>query len=221
MGTRRLDLAPCTPVRPSAENFNPHANIPYGVTVDHVCRAMLDFTDFLRTVDTGLVRKGMVRLEDMLMPANFSSMVGEFITSSLPRHCPSIAKNNYHNGHPDLLPAGKYNGNSAQHAGADGIEVKASRYLRGWQGHNAEDTWLMVFVFGGDRPADLRAAKKRKPFRFLAVFGALITKADWQFAGRSATSRRTISATVLPSGYEKMTRNGIYRAPEVTEKAGS
>jgi len=160
-----------------------------------------------------------VRLEDLLMPANFSSMVGEFITGNLPRHCPAIAKNSYHNGHPDLLPAGKYPGNAAQHVGADGIEVKASRYLKGWQGHNAEDVWLMVFVFESGRPVDLRAAKIGKRFRFLAVYGALLAKSDWQFAGRSATSRRTITATVLPSGFEKMARNWIYRAPGVIEKA--
>lgn len=175
---------------------------------------MVDFTEFLRTVDSELVRKGMARLEEMLMPANFSSMVGEFICSNLPKHCSTIAKNAYHNGHPDLLPAGKYPENAAQHVGSDGIEVKASRYMKGWQGHNPEDVWLMVFVFQGGRPTDVRTAKSPTKFRFLAVYGALLKKADWQFAGRSATSRRTITATVLPSGFEKMAGNWIYRAPE-------
>lgn len=209
----RPDLQCCAPEVPSFDHFNPHVSIPLGVSTEDVFRAMLDFTDFLRTINTELVRKGMTRLEDMLMPANFSSMVGEFIVSNLPRHCPTIAKNTYHNGHPDLLPAGKYPGNAAQHAGADGIEVKASRYLRGWQGHNAEDVWLMVFVFESGRPADLRAGKEGRPFRFLGVYGAMLTSADWKFAGRNPTSRRTITASVLPSGLEKMTQNWIFRAP--------
>ena len=148
------------------------------------------------------------------MPANFSSMVGEFITSNLPKHCPEIAKNAYHNGHPDLLPAGKYPKNAAQHAGSDGIEVKASRYLKGWQGHNEEDAWLMVFVFESGRPSDAAKGKKMACFRFLAVYGALLKKADWKFDGRGIASRRTITATVLPSGFEKMTANWIYKAPE-------
>jgi hypothetical protein len=173
---------------------------------------MLDFTDFLRTVDIELVRKNMARLEDMLMPANFSSMVGEFITGNLPRHCPTIVKNTYHNGHPDLLPAGRYPGDAAQHVGVNGIEVKASRYLKGWQRHNPEDVWLMVFVFQSGRPADRRTAGELRRFRYLAVYGALLAKSDWQFAGRSSTSRRTITATVLPSGYKKMAKNWIYRA---------
>jgi hypothetical protein len=215
MGTGQSDLSFCVPERPLFQNFNAAARIPFDVSVEHIFQAMVDFTDFLRTVDTELVRKQMSRLEDMLMPANFSSMVGEFITSNLPKHCPTIAKNAYHNGHPDLLPAGKYPGNSAQQVGADGIEVKASRYKKGWQGHNPEDVWLMVFVFDGGRPADVRTVRAMTRFRFLAVYGALLERTDWQFAGRSQTSRRTITATVLPSGFEKMAENWIYKAPEL------
>jgi hypothetical protein len=157
----------------------------------------------------------MDRLEDMLMPANFSSIVGEFMTASIPKHCQTIAKNTYHNGHPDMVPTGKYEKNAAKHAGADGIEVKASRYVRGWQGHNAEDVWLMVFSFEGGRPSDKGKGIKRAPFRFLQVCGALLEKNDWQFAGRSATSRRTITATVKPSGYDKMMANWIYKSPSL------
>jgi hypothetical protein len=218
MRKRQSDLTYCVPEPPSPDNLNLGADIPFGVSVEHIFQAMVEFTDFLRTVDTELVRKDMARLEDMLMPANFSSMVGEFITSNLPKHCSTIAKNTYRNGHPDLLPAGKYQGNSAQHVGSDGIEVKASRYRKGWQGHNPEDVWLMVFVFEGGRPSDAGTAKGKVRFRFLAVYGALLEMADWQFAGRSQTSRRTITATVLPSGFEKMAKNWIYKAPESAAK---
>ena len=214
----KSDLAFCVPQQPSLENFNPDAKIPFGVSIENIFQAMTDFTDFLRTVDTELVRKQMARLEDMLMPANFSSMVGEFITANLPKHCPTIVKNTFHNGHHDLLPAGKYPRNSAQHVGSDGIEVKASRYSKGWQGHNPEDVWLMVFVFEGGRPSDAHTSKGMTRFRFLAVYGALLEEADWQFSGRSQTSRRTITATVRPSGFEKMAKNWIYRVPESTVK---
>lgn len=216
MGER--DLSVCVPEPPCFEHFNLEAKIPFGVSAEQVFKSMVDFTDFLRTVDTELVRKDMARLEDMLMPANFSSMVGEFITSNLPKHCQTIAKNSCHNGHPDLLPAGKYPGNAAQHVGSNGIEVKASRYKKGWQGHNPEDVWLMVFVFESGRPSDAAKGIERARFRFLAVYGALIDEADWQYTGRSQTSRRTITATVLPSGLEKMARNWIYKAPESTVK---
>jgi hypothetical protein len=206
------ELPSYSPVAPSFEDFNPAAQIPYGVSIEHICQTMKDFTEFLSAVDSQLVLKNMTRLEEMLMPANFSSMVGEFVASNLPKHCATIAKNAYHNGHPDLLPAGKYPRNAAQHAGADGIEVKASRYLKSWQGHNAEDVWLMVFVFQSGRPVDVLKKVEPVRFRFLAVYGAMLRKADWKFAGRGQQSRRTITASVLTSGYERMVKNWIYRA---------
>ena len=203
--------------RPTPAWFNPQAKIPYGVTVDHIRRAMTEFTDFLGFVNSQLFTKDIDRFEDMLMPANFSSIVGEFVTASVPKYCPTIIKNAYHNGHPDMLPAGKYPQNAAQHAGADGIEVKASRYLKAWQGHNAEDAWLMVFCYEAGRPTDKAKGICKAPFRFLMVCGALIEKSDWLFAGRSATSRRTITASVTATGYAKMTANWIYRVPELAK----
>ena len=144
-----------------------------------------------------------------MMPANFSTLVSEFMTTRIPGQCDSLAKNLYHNGHPDIIPRGKFPGNSVQHAD-EGIEVKASRYEKGWQGHNAEDTWLMVFVYDSNRPRDVLV--NQRPFQFIGVFCARLVKTDWAFAGRSETSRRTITASVKPSGYAKM----VDRAPIVT-----
>jgi hypothetical protein len=152
----------------------------------------------------------------MLMPANFSSIVGEFMSSGIPRYCPTLAKNRYHNGHPDLIPAGVFENDAVQHAD-EGIEIKASRYLRGWQGHNPEDIWLMVFVFDCNGPRDTILGISPKPFRFVKVVGARLTKADWKFAGRSETSRRTITASVTTSGFNKMEANWVYRTPPATQ----
>jgi len=179
--------------------------------------AMGEFVEFLDFIDSQLLGRGMARIEELLMPANFSSMVGEFIAASLPKYCDSLVRNSYHNGHPDLLPARKYPRDAAQHAGADGIEIKASRYLKGWQGHNPEDVWLMIFVFQSGRPRDVVRRTKRVRFRFLLVAGGLLSKKDWLFAGRSKTSRRTITASVTKRGYDKMMRNWIYKCKELPE----
>ena len=88
MPENEQDLTPCFPERPSVEHLNANATIPFGVSAEHVFRSMMDFVDFLQTVDAELVRNRMARLEDILMPANFSSMVGEFITSNLPEALP-------------------------------------------------------------------------------------------------------------------------------------
>jgi hypothetical protein len=196
----------CIPQPLNPNGFNPHAEIPYGVKPEHIRSAMEDFLDFIGFIDQQLNTKGLSRFEKMLMPANFSSIVGEFMSGTIPKYAPSIVKNKYHNGHPDLIPAGVYVGDSALHVDK-GIEIKASRYLRGWQGHNPEEIWLMVFVFDSNRPQDTDL----KPFKFIKVVGAQLTKDDWLFSGRSATSRRTITASVTESGYQKMMANWIYK----------
>jgi len=200
----------CTPRAVDLSGFNPAAILPYNLTTDHIAGAMADFLNFLRFVNTRLNDEKMPRLESIMMSANFSSLVGEFMNAGIPKYCKTLVKNAYHNGHPDMIPAGAFPGDSVQHA-AEGIEIKASRYAKGWQGHNAEDTWLMVFVYDSNRVRD--GADNPRPFQFVSVLGARLVKADWLFAGRSATSRRTITASVKPSGYAKMNANWIYRAP--------
>lgn len=192
--------------------------IPYGCTVEHVSAAMSDFLGFLGFINGQLNREGISRLEAFLMPANFSSIVGEFMSAMIPKHCPTLARNRYHNGHPDLLPKGMYHGDAHLHA-SEGIEVKASRYAGGWQGHNAEDVWLMVFVFEANRVTDADRGIPPRPFRFLKVVGAKLSVSDWKFAGRSGTSRRTITAAVKPSGCARMEANWIYRAAEIDADA--
>jgi hypothetical protein len=177
---------------------------------------MVEWVEFLGFINTQLRTRELSRLETMLMPANFSSMVGEFMGATIPKHCSTIVKNRYHNGHPDLIPAGAHATDAVQHH-HEGIEIKASRYLRGWQGHNPENTWLMVFMFDGNRPEDATKGIAAKPFRFLGVAGASLEKGDWNFSGRSATSRRTITASVTPSGYAKMMSNWIYKVPGLTD----
>ena len=206
------ELSACRPTPIDRKGFNPKAVIPYGLTTEHIYAAMKEFVGFIGFINQQLNTRSIPRLETMLMPANFSSMVGEFMNASIPKYCKTLVKNKYHNGHPDLIPAGKFPGDAAQHAG-EGIEIKGSRYLKGWQGHNPEDTWLMVFVFDGGRPSDEAKGVKPKPFKFVMVAGAELKKKDWLFAGRSETSRRTITASVTKGGYQKMMANWIYRAP--------
>lgn len=210
----RLTLEPiaCKPLPPDPRAFNPKCALPCGLTTEHVQKGMQDFVNFLGFINTQLATKQISRLESFLMPANFSSLVGEFMAAAIPKYCTTLARNAYHNGHPDLIPKGRFPNDAIQH-GPEGIEIKASRYKSGWQGHNAEDVWLMVFVFDSNTSRDESLGTDPRPFRFAKVVGALITKQDWNFSGRSKTSRRTITASVTRSGFNKMEANWIYRAP--------
>jgi hypothetical protein len=205
------------PEAPEPEGFNPKAKIPFGVTTKHIRSAMEDFIEFVSVIDRQLNVKAMDKIENIIMQANFSSLVGEFVGRQIPKHCRTIVRNRYHNGHPDMLPAGKYPNDAAQHASVDGIEIKASRYLQGWQGHNPEDVWLMVFVFQSGREGP--KVKPTTAFKFLLVVGALLSKSDWLYSGRSETSRRTITASVTKAGAAKMTANWIYRCKELRESS--
>jgi hypothetical protein len=210
MGTNRnAESNACTPVPLNPKGFNPKAVIPYGVTIDHVRKAMQQFLDFIGFINGQLSTKKIERLESFLMAANFSSIVGEFMGAAIPKYCKTVARNKYHNGHPDVVPTGHYPEDTVQH-GPEGIEVKGSRYERGWQGHNVEDVWLMVFVFDSNTSRDEGLEIAPRPFRFVKVVGAKIDRADWQFSGRSAESRRTITASVKRSGFDKMEANWIY-----------
>jgi len=181
---------------------------------------MQEFIDFLGFINTQMRTRSLPRLETMLMPANFSSIVGEFMNSTIPKHCKGLVKNRYHNGHPDLIPANRFENDMCQH-GSLGIEIKGSRYLKAWQGHNAEDTWLMVFVFDSNRPVDAGKGVPPKPFQFRMVVGAELKKSDWLFAGRSDTSRRTITASVTNTGLSKMLANWIYKDAQLRRSDAS
>jgi len=101
-----LERAACTLVPVRKDKFNAGAVLPYGLTIEHVYLAMNEFVNFLGYINQQLNSKSIQRFESMLMPANFSSMVGEFMTSTIPKHCTTLAKNQYHNGRTRPAPEG-------------------------------------------------------------------------------------------------------------------
>lgn len=210
-----LELAACTPRPVETGGFNPQAVLPFGLTPEHIRHAMNDFVRLIRVANVQLHGEGIRRLETILAPANFSGMVGDFMAATIPNYCAGLARNAYHNGHPDMIPRGRFPDDSIQY-GHEGIEIKASRYLAGWQGHNPENAWLMVFVFDSNRPTDASKGVSPKPFEFRMVAGAQIVAADWGVAGRREGGRRTPTAGVLRTGREKMLANWIYKAPDLT-----
>jgi hypothetical protein len=193
----------------NASLFNTNCRLPYGLTAKQVQKAMCDFIDFIGFINQQLYTKDMQRLESFLMPANFSSIVGEFMNMSIPKYCSNLVKNGYHNGHPDLIPTDVFPDNSIQYA-TEGLEVKGSRHSKGWQGHNPESVWLMVFYFDSNTSNDKKKDIGPKPFQFKGVYAAKLEKEDWTFSGRTGTSRRTITASVNRSGVNKMKSNWVY-----------
>jgi hypothetical protein len=204
-----IEEAACTPIPVNPSSFNLKCKLPYGLATEHIYQAMNEFLDFLGFINRQLYTKGIPRLESFLMPANFSSMVGEFMNITIPKYCSNLVKNQYHNGHPDLIPKDKFPNNAIQYSN-EGIELKGSRHLSGWQGHNPESIWLMVFCFDSNASNDKRKKISPKPFCFKGVYAGKLNKKDWAFSGRSAKSRRTITASVNRGGVNKMKANWVY-----------
>jgi hypothetical protein len=197
--------------------FKSPVTLPYNVTVQEVAAALGQVYSILHSIDAALKAGDAERLEEFMHPANFSFLLSELIVGGLARHCRGLAKNRYHNGHPDLLPVGVYPGDAVLRA-EEGVEVKCSRRPSGWQGHNAEESWILVAVYKLD--VDTEPPDDRCPTYFERVMIARLQHTDWSFAGRGEGSRRTPTASILQSGTDKLIAGTVYEQPEPVKLVG-
>ena len=194
-----------------AEGFNQSATLPYGLAVDEVRATLEGVYDFLFDLNTFLVSRGYDRLEDIILGNSLSGFISELVVKGLGANSKTMARNAKIGGHPDLIPRGRYPEDSVLRA-RDGIEVKTSIQGGGWQGHNPEESWIMVVQYAVDPGLD--ADKARRSIEVLKVMCALLEEADWSFSGRVGASRRTPTASILKTGTAKLHANAIYEHPQ-------
>jgi len=211
MGGRRDELPRYTE-RPDVvvEYLRPEAHLPYSLTVDQVADAMRRVYDLLHTINTALVERGYSRLEDMLLGNTFAGILSELVVQSLALSTPDLAVNTLVGGFPDLLPTGMYPDNAVLR-GREGIEVKSSKQPSGWQGHNPEEGWYMIFRYVID--TDTVPLTDRQPTEFVEVLAAKLEEDDWSSSGRRAGSRRTPTASIRAIGTYKLRSNRVYVHP--------
>jgi len=202
---RRPELIP--------EGFSRDAYLPYELTSEDIEGAMNSSYDVLHEVNSALVRKGYWRLEELLLTNAFAGFLSEILVKNIAERSKMLTRNIRIGGHPDLIPKNKYPNNSVLRG--EGIEVKASRQKGGWQGHNPEKGWLIVFRYSIDNQT--KPIQDRRPTEFLEVLAAELDLDDWSFSGRGPESRRTITASVTRKGVEKLRSNTIYRKATVLE----
>jgi hypothetical protein len=192
------------------EYFNNNAILPYGLKIKEVKQAMIDTYQFLFEVNDFLVKKELPRLEDLLLGNSLSGLISEILVKNLDKNSTTLVRNKKVGGHPDLILKGRYPNDEALRA-EEGIEIKSSKQKGGWQGHNPEECWLMVFRYIlGDSSSPIY---ERKPIEFVQVLAAKLSISDWSFSGRRGTSRRTITASITASGMDKLRSNPIYQNP--------
>jgi len=191
-------------------NFvNPIVKLPYDLTVEEVINAVSETYRLFNGVNNFLTANGFRPLEDLLLGNSLSGIISEFLVKNIAKTSHSLVANLKVGGHPDLLPKGYYSSNLIL-KGDEGIEVKSSIQRGGWQGHNPENCWLMVFryVIGKKENGEVI------PLTFVEILCAKLTKKDWSFSGRKGASRRTPTASITTSGVEKLRNNFLYRLPD-------
>jgi len=186
-----------------------NAQLPHGLTVAEVIKAIEETYNLIYELNNSLVSKKFERLETMILSNSFSGIISEFLVKNISNCSIAVVRNEKVGGHPDLIKRGVYKDNQVQKG--DGLEVKASTQGGGWQGHNPEDIWLIVFRYELDEKNTDPVT--RNPLTFVQVLAAELNKSDWSYSGRTGTSRRTPTASVVASGMDKLRSNPIYQDP--------
>jgi len=187
--------------------FNSAVKLPFELRLKDFEIAVQDIYDFFFDVNSALVSRGLKRFDDLLRPAIMSGILSDLLTASLARHSRTLTENRYFNGHPDLVVAGRYPGDSVK-AGVDGVEVKATRKPGGAvDTHGARDQWMCVFVYEVDNKTE--PANDRNPLAVTEIYLGHVTKADFRKNARGELGTRT--ATLHKKGIEKLRKSWIYK----------
>lgn len=188
--------------------FNPDVILPFELRLKDFELSMQDVYDFFFDVNTGLVKRGLERLDDMLRPANMSGLISDMLSASVAKHSRALTVNRYHNGHPDLVVRGVYPKDRVK-AGAEGVEIKSTRKAGGAvDTHGARDQWMCVFVYRIDVVSE--PARMRAPMTFTEVYLGEVQVADFRKNPRGELGTRT--ATLHKDGILKLRDNWIYRS---------
>jgi hypothetical protein len=202
--------------------FNPNANLPYGVTPEEVGEAIREFYDFYGDLNEFLLAEDHGRLETVLRANNaLSDFVGNVATEELANVSDALIVNQKPDGFPDILPLDndEYAAEDYDiHHGEEGIETKCSKSNGGWQAHNNESAWFIVFRYTRGDPEE--TIEDMEPIRFVQVLAANLDEDDWSHSGRSDESRRTITSSIVGSGMHKLRSNPIYEDPDAITGRG-
>jgi hypothetical protein len=193
--------------RPKRRNFNQAAALPFQLRLEDFEIAMQDVYDLFYDVNTGLLEKGLQRLDDFLRPAIMSGLLSDLLSASIAKHARTLTQNNYFNGHPDLVVKGAYPSDSVK-AGSEGVEIKTTRKSGGAvDTHGARDQWMAVFVYEVDNVTE--PARERRAMSFTEIYLGKVEIADFRKNPRGELGTRT--ATLHREGILKLRGNWIYR----------
>ncbi|MFQ3582304.1 MAG: hypothetical protein SNJ49_10410 [Chloracidobacterium sp.] len=192
------------PTQLDPQYVNRCVSLPYGLQVTEVREAVKETYRLLNGLHDYLVGAGFPPLENLVLGNSLSGIISELLVKNIAKASTKLEANLQVGGHPDLLPTGSYPSNRVL-KGEAGIEVKASVQAGGWQGHNPEACWLMVFRYTLGK----HKAGTQLPVTFVEILCAKVEPSDWSTSGRNRESRRTPTASITASGAEKLVRTSF------------
>jgi hypothetical protein len=189
------------------DGFNKELDLPYALRLDVFAIAMDDIYELLHNINTGLVDRGLLPFENSVRGAIYTGVLSDLLTEAIANHAVGLVKNTHNNGHPDLLPAGRYADNGAQ-AAEDGVEIKVTKKAGGAVDmHSARPAWYCVFRYVADYTTE--PVLDREPTRFTDVWLARLDEKDFRKNARGPRGTRT--ATPHREGVQRLRTNWLYR----------
>lgn len=181
-------------------------DLPYALKPDALAIAMDDVYEMLAVANSALVERGLLPLENSVRGAIYTGLLSDLLTEALANHASGLVKNRAANGHPDLLPVGRYPNDAAQSA-EEGLEVKVTKKRGGAVDmHGPRPAWYCVFRYEADY--DTEPAIERRPTRFTHIWIARLSAEDFRKNPRGELGTRT--ATPHREGVQKLRAGLVY-----------
>lgn len=193
--------------RVDLDGWNDEAVYPYALRRETFSVAMDDIYELLASVNEALIGRGLLRLEESVRGAIYSGLLSDLIAASLAKHAQGLTKNRFANGHPDLLPVGRFTLDSAQSA-EEGVEIKVTNKRGGAVDmHGERPAWLCVFRYQTD--LETEPVIKRAPTRFTDIWLYQASdSAEFRHNSRGPLGTRTVTLNRL--GLQRMRARWIY-----------
>jgi hypothetical protein len=190
----------------NSDGFDEARDLPYALKPQAFAIAMDDVYEMLASVNEALINRGLLPLENSVRGAIYTGLLSDLMAEAIANHASGLVKNSAANGHPDLLPAGRYPGDKAPSA-EDGLEIKVTKKPGGAVDmHGARPAWYCVLRYEADYETE--PIVDRAPTRFTHIWIAHLDADDFRMNPRGELGTRT--ATPHREGVQKLRAGLLY-----------
>ena len=197
-----------TVVEANPDCFRPRVQLPAGLKIAHLQRAMNETQRIVLLINANLLASGAKPLPEYIQGNNFSGLVSNILCDAIHENSPF--KHNSDQAYPDLI-----NPKAVEKSKPVGLEVKSTIQIgKGGESHNGHSGWHLVACFAIDQ--------KTGNIRFIHVMVAVLNghnypRPDWVYVGSKVNvdigSRRTETYNTTLIGTTKLRDGSVYLDP--------